>query len=469
MKNISDETKAFIKENQDLLNLQKEKEPDWIYYKENGDSKVLPNKLGYAIMKEIPIIRTGSLTYGARFQIDKGIWRVDDLNDFLDAYITEKLESVGKWSTKTLSDVKRFIMIKSYDTTTKDNPFNNSSPNLVSFQNGTYNFKTDKLEKHDPENYIFQSHQYPINVEDTKRPVKTLDWLKDLTGDEMSARHLSEMIGYCFYRSYEPFQAIFILHGKGKNGKSVFINHVIKMLNDENVSTVNLSDLGNKQNRFATSQLFAKNANLFADIEESFISQTGLIKSLTGGDYLMAERKGKDGFNFKNFAKLIFSANNLPTWSDVSSGWLRRLNVIPFTKVIDDDFIRKHDLKAIEEEIPVFTLYCMRIFYEALKRKEFTVSEPMVKAKEEWIKDIDHISRFIEECCEIDKESKTGESSKKIYDKYVDFCFDENLKALSQPKFTKDLEKYGIYKKKQSVSGIRVWRYIGLVLQEEII
>ena len=109
----------------------------------------------------------------------------------------------------------------------------------------------------------------------------------------------------------------------------------------------------------------------------------------------------------------------------------------------------------------------MRAFYEALKRGEFTVSEPMAKAKEDWIKDIDHISRFIEEYCEIDKESKTGDSSKKIYDKYLDFCFDENLKALSQPKFSKDLEKYGIFKKKQSVSGVRVWRYIGLVLKEE--
>ncbi|UUV98403.1 DNA primase family protein [Vagococcus luciliae] len=467
MKHIPDETKEFIKENQELLNQKKETEPDWIYFKENGDSKVLPNKLGYAVMKEIPIIRTGSLTYGARFQADKGIWRVDDLNDFLDAYITEKLESVGKWSTKTLSDVKRFILIKSYDTTTKDNPFNNSNPNLVSFQNGTYNFKTDKLEPHDPQNYIFQSHQYAIDTEDKKRPVKTLEWLKDLTGDDLSVIHLSEMIGYCFYRSYEPFQAIFILHGKGKNGKSVFINHIIKMLNDENVSTVNLSDLANKQNRFATSQLFAKNANLFAEIEDSFISQTGLIKSLTGGDYLMAERKGKDGFNFKNFAKLIFSANKLPSWSDSTDGWLRRLNVIPFTRVIDDEFKNKHDLKAIEEEIPVFTLYCMRMFYKALERGYFTISEPMKIAKDDWIKDIDHVSRFIEEYCIIDKESKAGESSKKIYDKYTDFCFDENLKALSQPKFTKDLEKYGIYKKKQSISGIRVWRYIGLILQEE--
>lgn len=468
MKKISDETKKFIKENQEILNQQKEEQPDWIFYKENGEAKVIPNKLGYAIMKEIPIIRTGSLTYGARFQTDKGIWRVDDLNDFLDSYITEKLESVGKWSTKTLSDVKRFIMIKSYDTTTKDNPFNNSNPNLVSFQNGTYNFKTDKLQKHDPENYIFQSHQYPINVEDTKKPVKTLEWLKDLTGDDLSVRHLTEMIGYCFYRSYEPFQALFILFGKGQNGKSSFINHVIKMLNEENVSNVSLSELGNKNNRFATSQLFAKNANLFADIEDSFVSQTGLLKSLTGADYLTAERKGKDGFSFKNFAKLIFSSNTLPSYSDTSSGWLRRLNVIPFTKVIDDEFKKKHDLKAIEEETPVFTIYCMRAFYEALNRGEFTVSEPIAKAKEDWIRDIDHVGRFIHERCEVNNESNTGESSKLIYDKYVDFCFDENLKHLSKPKFNQKLESLGIYRKNPRVNGNRIWRYINLQLKNEI-
>lgn len=442
--------------------------PTWVYYDDKGALKVSASKLGYIIIQEIPMIRASDLSYGARFDKRLGAWRLDSLSDFLDGYITKKLESVGKWSQQKLNEVKKFIFIKIYNSQLKHSPFNDSKPWLANFKNGTYNIKTDSLKLHDIKDYILQSQEYTINPTNDKQSIKTISWLVDLTGDKDSAKYLMEIIGYCFYRSYAPFQAITILQGKGENGKSTFLNILTKVLGESNVSNVTLQDLGNKQNRFASSNLYQKLANLFADIDADFIKSTGMLKALTGGDRISAEQKGKDAFMFINFAKLIFSANNLPPFNDFTAGFERRLYVVPFNEVIDDDFKNRHSLKEIEAEIPIFAVECMRAFNEALNRGNLTVSVKMKQAKEQWIKDSNHIIRFIEEMCNLDMESNTGDSSRKIYEEYRNYCFRESLKEFSQPKFTKQLESMGIYKKNPRAEGQRMQRYIHLFLKSKL-
>ncbi|HFJ5461815.1 hypothetical protein EA73_00618 [Enterococcus faecium] len=449
-------------------NLERAKDlPNWVYYDENGTMKVNAQKLGYEVMKEVPMIRASELSFGARFDKSIGAWRLDSLNDYLEGYITKKLESVGKWSQQKLNETKKFIFIKIYDSTMKENPFNRSKPYLANFKNGTYNIKTGELKPHDIKDYILQSQEYAIDPQNNQKPEKTLSWLSDLTGDEKSVTYLMELIGYCFYRSYAPFQCITVLQGSGENGKSTFLNILTKILGQNNVSNMTLQDLGNKQNRFASSNLYQKLANLFADIDAEFIKSTGLLKALTGGDRLSAEQKGKDAFMFINFAKLIFSANELPPFSDFTVGFNRRLYVVPFDCVIDETFKQKHDLQAIEDEIPIFTVECMRTFFEAFQRGELTESVKMKEAKEKWLKESNHVLRFIEEMCDVDMELKEGDSSKMIYEEYRNFCFKESLKELSQPKFTKQLEKMGIFRRKQSINGTRMWRYTHLKLKNE--
>lgn len=449
----------------DLMELQTQKReadkdlPDWVFTDDKGNLRVSASKLGYKIMKEVPMIRSNELSYGARFDKTTGAWRMDSLSDYLDGHITKKLESVGKWSQQKLNETKKFIFIKIFDATMKDNPFNHSKPYLANFKNGTYNIKTNEMKPHDIKDYIMQSHNYSIDPQAYQPPVKTMQWLQDLTGDSKSADHLMEMVGYCFYRSYAPFQTITILQGSGENGKSTFLDFLMMVLCQENVSNVTLQDLGNKQNRFASSNLFQMLANIFADVDAEFIKSTGLLKALTGGDRLSAEFKGKDSFMFINFAKLIFSCNELPPFSDFTKGFERRLNVIPFDCVIDDEFKKKHNLDEVYAEIPQFTVYCMQLFNEALQRKSLTISDKMKQAKEKWLKESNHVQRFVDEHCVIDKNNKGGTSSKNIYDYYVGYCFDEGIKRLSQPNFNKQLEKLGVYKIQSRVNGNKERRY----------
>jgi len=80
-----------------------------------------------------------------------------------------------------------------------------------------------------------------------------------------------------------------MLHGKGSNGKSVFINALIALLGRENCSARSLHDL--LSNRFAKSDLFAKCINAFADLSSDDLKDTANFKALTGGDMITAEKK----------------------------------------------------------------------------------------------------------------------------------------------------------------------------------
>jgi putative DNA primase/helicase len=60
------------------------------------------------------------------------------------------------------------------------------------------------------------------------------------------------------------------------------------------------------------------------------LRNTGVLKKLTDGDYIPAERKFKSPFKLVNYAKLIFLANQIPITPDETDAFFARLIIINF-------------------------------------------------------------------------------------------------------------------------------------------
>ena len=122
-------------------------------------------------------------------------------------------------------------------------------------------------------------------------------------GDAAIRALLEECIGYCFYRRNELGKA-FILTGDKSNGKSTFLDCVKAILGDRNISALDLKELGD---RFNTSMMFGKLANIGDDIGDDFLqgSQVSVFKKIVTGNRIKAERKGQDPFEFNPFIKLL--------------------------------------------------------------------------------------------------------------------------------------------------------------------
>ena len=71
-------------------------------------------------------------------------------------------------------------------------------------------------------------------------------------------------------------------------------------------------------------------ANIDADMSSQALKHTGILKMLTGGDDVPAEHKFKPAFSFQNYAKLIFSANEIPQTPDETVAFFARLIIINF-------------------------------------------------------------------------------------------------------------------------------------------
>lgn len=130
-------------------------------------------------------------------------------------------------------------------------------------------------------------------------------------------------------------QKAFVFLGAANAGKSTILSVVQDiLLGHDNVANIPWQDPGE---RFNKAELFGRLANIFADLPSKAIEDNGMFKSLAGEDYISAERKNRDPFSFKFYARFLFSCNEMPrNYGDRSEGFYRRLIITPFTKPIPE-------------------------------------------------------------------------------------------------------------------------------------
>lgn len=311
--------------------------------------------------------------------------------------------------------------------------------NLIAFENGLYNIVDDSFVEFTPEHIITNKIRWKYNPEAySELADKTLN--KIACNDPQIRALLEEAIGYCFYRRNELGKA-FILTGDKSNGKSTFLSMVQCLLGDENISSLDLKELGD---RFKTAEMFGKLANIGDDIGDEFIANPAIFKKLVTGERVSAERKGQNPFEFNNYSKLLFSANNIPRIKDKTGAVQRRLTIIPFDarfSADDPDFnpYIKHLLKTDE-----VMEYLINLSIAGLKRvllnRKFTGSTKVQKAMDEYEENNNPIIGFFREC-EDEEFQIENEPTNVVYKRYQEYCLANSLQPMSNIEFSKQVNR----------------------------
>ncbi|HBE9436529.1 TPA: DNA primase [Clostridioides difficile] len=323
-----------------------------------------------------------------------------------------------------------------------------SEANLIAFKNGVYNIVDDSFIEFSPEFIITNKVNWNYNPGAYSKLVdKTMNKLS--CGDFEIRMLLEEVVGYCFYRRNELRKA-FILTGDKANGKSTYLDMIKTLLGDENTSALDLKELSD---RFKTAELFGKLANIGDDIGDEFIANPAIFKKLVSGDRVNVERKGQNPFDFNNYSKFLFSANNIPRIKDKTGAVLDRLIIIPFNasfSVKDKDFDPYIKYKLREQEA---IEYLINLGLEGLKRvlknRKFTVPDKVKKEILEYEEVNNPILGFFKEVDKIE-----NESTKEIYRKYQEYCILNGLQPISNIEFSRQVvKKFGYEVKDKRIQG----------------
>ncbi len=312
--------------------------------------------------------------------------------------------------------------------------------NLIAFNNGVLDIINDTFSDFSPE-YII-TNKIPHNyVPDADSELLNRVMLKLACGDESVLKLLYQSVGYCFYRRNELRKSFFLL-GEKRNGKSTFLDMVGNLLGEGNTSNLDLCEIGD---RFRTAELNGKLANIGDDINDEWVSNTATFKKVVSGDIVTVERKGKDPFKLRSFAKFFFSANSLPRLGrgKDSSAVLDRLVIIPFdAKFTKDDADYDPFIKyKLREESVIEALIAKSIpaLREVLADQEFVKCERIASHMQDFEKSNNPILEFFDE---LEESDYLNESVKYVYQKYVSFCISNNLQAISALEFQKQMKKH---------------------------
>ena len=314
-----------------------------------------------------------------------------------------------------------------------------SEANLIAFENGVYDIVTGELKPFSYDMVITNKIPWNYNPDAySELADKTLDKLA--CNDRNIRLLLEECIGYCFYRRNELGKA-FILTGDKSNGKSTFLDCMKAMLGEQNISALDLKELGD---RFSTAMMFGKLANIGDDIGDDFLqgSQVSIFKKVVTGNRIKAERKGQDPFEFNPFIKLLFSANDIPRMKDKTGAVLRRLVIIPFNATFSkesDDYDPYIKYKLIEQDCME---YFIRVGVEGLQRviinQGFTQSEKVQNQLNEYEEENNPIIAFIADC---GVDAIENEPTNEVYKRYQVFCAENSMQPMSNIVFSKQINK----------------------------
>ncbi|MBM7702854.1 DNA primase family protein [Metabacillus iocasae] len=416
----------------------------------NGSYRFVPMAVANDIMSKYPTVYCeglGLLVY------EDGVYK-SGKEMFLRQKIQELLgfEANNQRVAEVIGQIERWKVLKV-------DAFNLTP--LLNVKNGLLNVDTGELIEHSP--MILTTIQLPIEYDPNAQCPNIKKFINEVVPAD-TVPILEEWFGYCLFSSTKYEKAL-MLTGTGANGKSVLMNLFQCFIGKENICHHDIQDF--EKNRFATASLFGKLANTSADLPASALKDTGIFKKIVTGDDLQAENKGQKSFTFKPYSRLMFSANELPTSSDLSEGFFRRWIIINFPF----SFIGKNaDPNLLEKLVTVEELSgLLNVALQGIKRLRsqggFTTNQDTKNALNEYKRANDKVIQFLEEECVFLENARISKMS--VYRAYSEWCKLSGYKPLGLQKFYKSLHLKGFKSDTVRANGKRAFSGIALRIDSE--
>jgi putative DNA primase/helicase len=311
---------------------------------------------------------------------------------------------------------------------------------LLAVKNGILDVCTRELKPFNPEFYIFNA--LPVSYDASVKCPQFDKFLPEVVPSEKDRTVLQEHGGYSLIKD-NRFQKALMLTGKKQNGKSTFLRVIEALLGKGNVSSVPLQILSDSTYQFYLAQLYGKMANICADLPATKLKETDAFKKVVAGDTVVGNKKFKEPFDFQPYAKLFYSANQLPELPKDVEAFLVRWDMVEFPNTfLPGDPRRDPQLSAkltAPEELSGVLNWCLEGLARLMSNNGFTKSDTLAELEDRWIVEGDTVKAFVDRC--VIQVFGEGVEQGKVESAYAKFCEKHKVAPLTQGRFIKDFKE----------------------------
>ena len=332
-------------------------------------------------------------------------------------------------------------------------------PWLLNCLNGTVDLRTGTLHPHRREDLI--TKLVPI-VYDPKAPCPRWEqFLTQIMGEDRDLMaYLQRAIGYSLTGNTTE-QVFFVLHGRGANGKSVFLDTLLALLGEHGrrvafETFITQPYAGSTRMNLAT--IAGARLVTASESEENQRLAESLLKDITGGEKQEARLLYHDPFEFRPTAKIWLATNHRPQIRGSDHAIWRRVRLIPFAVTIPDDAQDRNLTQRLQDELPGILAWAVRGCL-AWQRDGLQTPDAVRLATDAYREESDIIGPFLSERCIINHTAQAKSSD--LWKQYLAWCEDNHERPISRKSFGSRLAERG-FDQRKSTGGMRVWDGIGI-------
>lgn len=280
-------------------------------------------------------------------------------------------------------------------------------------------------------------------------------------GDEDMVAWVQRAVGYSLTGETNE-QVMFIAHGDGANGKSVFMETVADVAGEWAANAAADTFIASGRGAGIPNDLARmRGARLVRvpETEDGAALARQVIKRITGGDAMTARLLYREHFEYMPAFKVWLVTNHLPSIPAHDYATWRRIRLIPFRRRFKPEERDKKLRDKLRRELPGILAWAVegaQLWYQSgLGDAPLAARE----ARDAYRSSQDTLTRFCENELVLDAAERTGKTD--LYNAYRDFCAAEGLRAVGRNAFHHAMRERGFAEAKVG-RGDRVYTGIRL-------
>lgn len=328
---------------------------------------------------------------------------------------------------------------------------------LVTLKNGILDIRTGLLNEFTT-NYLSLS-KLNVTYDPSAKCPAIEKFLSEVVAPE-DLITLYEIASYLLIKRYFIHKAIMLV-GDTHAGKDTYQKLLCSLIGARNVTHRPLQEL--ITDKFAKADLFGKLLNSFSDLPNAALRQTGIFKGLCGESPTSGQRKFKDSFDFENYAKLVFSCNEMPKTYDKGDSFFIRWIIINFPNRFDDNNPNTDkfliDKITSEEELAGLLNKLIEYAKKLLENQHFTNNPHVDEIRAYYERLSNPIFAFIDETCSIEPDANI--TKKDFYQALMKYCEDKRLSKPTLTYTTQEMKRlrYEEYKTSEGQTAYKGLRF----------